>query len=114
MTCQGHTADRRWRLGFKPGSLVPELEFLPNVPLTLTFQKDDCESAHVTSPDPEEAEGSSTQVHINLPVLEGRLGAGGRFVVSCGCWWLYFVLLQECGVREATVCALPTPPLLPL
>lgn len=76
MTCQGHTADRRWRLGFKPGSLVPELEFfLPNVPLTLTFQQDDCESAHVTSPNPGEAEeGVSTQAHVNLPVLEGQLG----------------------------------------
>lgn len=75
MICQGHTADRRWRLGFKPGSLVPELEFLPNVPLTLTFQKDDCESAHMTSPNPGEAEeGVSTQMHVNLPVLEKRLG----------------------------------------
>lgn len=51
MTCQGHTADR-WSLGFKPGSLVPELELLPNVLLTLALQKDDRESAHVTSPPP--------------------------------------------------------------
>lgn len=29
------------------------------------------------------------------------------------CWWPSFVLLWECGVREATVRALPTPPLLP-
>lgn len=67
MTCQGHTADRRWSLGFKPGSLVPELELLPNVPLTLALQKDDRESAHVTSSTPPGETKRKEQVYKCTP-----------------------------------------------
>lgn len=69
MTCQGHTADRRWRLGFKPGSLVPELDFLPNVALTLTFQKDDCESAHVSPPPLKPRRGRGRSGHTSAHEL---------------------------------------------